>query len=122
MLVRLLGAESEAEEQFAGGTISHPFDDVPSWADPHVAWLYSNGLTNGVSDTRYGAADDCSAQMYCAFVLRALGYSDAQDGDFTYSGAEGFAQSLGIYSAALSGESFLRDDAVSYPIRPSPLK
>lgn len=113
MLVRLLGAEADAEAQLADGTISHPFTDVPSWADSYVAWLYSNELTNGVTSTTYGAADECSAKMYCTFVLRALGYSDSQNADFSYETAEEFAQGKGIFNTLLSGDSFLRDDAVA---------
>lgn len=114
MLVRMLGAEEEAKAEFDAGSISHPFGDVPSWADAYIAWLYENGLTNGVSDTSFGASDTCSTQMYCTFVLRALGYSDAEGGDFTFADAEDFANQLGIYSDEMSsGDTFLRDDAVA---------
>jgi hypothetical protein len=52
--------------------------------------------------------------MYCTFVLRALGYSDAEGGDFTFADAEDFANQLGIYSDEMSsGDTFLRDDAVA---------
>lgn len=51
--------------------------------------------------------------MYAAFVLRALGYTEA-DGDFTYADADGFAQQIGLYDAAvIDTENFLRDDVVA---------
>ncbi|MBQ3378271.1 MAG: S-layer homology domain-containing protein [Clostridia bacterium] len=50
MLIRTLGRESEALDC----TYSHPFTDVPSWADRYVAYGYENGLTNGISSTRFG--------------------------------------------------------------------
>lgn len=114
MLVRMLGTEAEARAEYSSGGISHPFADVPGWADAYIAWLYQNGLANGVSDTRFGASELCSTQMYCTFVLRALGYSDKADGDFTFSGAEDYAREMGIYSDEMSsGDTFLRDDAVA---------
>lgn len=71
MLIRLLGKEREALE----GSFSHPFGDVPEWADPYVGYGYENGLTNGISASEFGAGGASSA-MYLSFVLRALGYSD----------------------------------------------
>ncbi len=113
ILVRLLGAENEAKAQFAAGTIKHPFTDVPSWANPYIAWLYSNALTRGLSDTSYGATGQCSAKMFCTFVLRALGYSDAADGDFTFDDSMDYAELVGIFNSAWEGEVFLRDHAVA---------
>lgn len=114
MLVRLLGMEQTAKEQFAAGKITHPFQDVPAWADAYVAWLYQNGLTKGVDAAHFGSGS-CSAQMYSTFVLRALGYSEA-DGDFTYAGAVRKAESLGLYAKAYLSQAFVRDDvaAMSY--------
>ena len=55
MLVRLYGAEEEALSLYEAGLIAHPFEDVSGWAAPYLAWLYSEGLVRGVSETRYGA-------------------------------------------------------------------
>ena len=114
MLVRLLGMEQQAKEQFAAGEISHPFQDVPAWADAYVAWMYKNGLTKGVDATHFGTGD-CNAQMYSTFVLRALGYSEA-DGDFTYAEALKMAERLGLYQSEFLSDAFLRDEvaAMSY--------
>ena len=112
MLVRLLGAEEEAKTQYAAGTVSHPFTDVPEWADASVAWLYTNNLAKGVSDTAFGATGQCTAKMFCTFVLRSLGYSDGSNGDFTFDSAEDFAENLGIYNTEMTDGTFLRDNAV----------
>ncbi|MBQ9979537.1 MAG: S-layer homology domain-containing protein [Oscillospiraceae bacterium] len=111
MLVRLFGAEDGAVMDFEQGNISHPFNDVPTWADYAIAWLYSNGLTKGVSDTQYGKGD-CTAQMYCTFILRALGYTE-EAGDFTYDQAIEKATQLGIYNSDFISEAFIRDDLVA---------
>lgn len=70
MLVRLYGAEDEAKAAYEAGEISMPFTDVSETAAPSVAWLYSQGITNGTSATTFGASSPCSAKMYCAFLLR----------------------------------------------------
>ena len=62
MLVRLYGAEEQAAADYEAGTISHPFTDVSDFTAPYVAWLYTNGLTNGTSATTFGSAAPCSAQ------------------------------------------------------------
>ena len=72
MLVRLYGAEDEAKAAYEAGEISMPFTDVSETAAPSVAWLYSQGITNGTSATTFGASSPCSAKMYCAFLLRAF--------------------------------------------------
>lgn len=38
-----------------------PFTDVSETAAPSVAWLYSQGITNGTSATTFGASSPCSA-------------------------------------------------------------
>ena len=109
MLVRLLGQEEAAQEL----TYTAPFTDVLDWAKPYVQYLYENGLANGKSDTIYGASDPCTAQQYATFLMRALGYSDA-DGDFTYAEALDFATEKGVVNAFnCDATNFLRDDVVA---------
>lgn len=106
MLVRLLGAEAEAEEL----DYSAPFTDLDDWQKPYVQYLYDNGLTTGATATTFEPEDTCSAQMYTTFLLRALGYSDAAGGDFTYTGAVDFGKSIGLIDYANCNETnFLRD-------------
>ena len=78
MLVRALGKEAPAQESAK----THPFSDVPDWADGYVSYAYTAGLTKGVSEDRFGAADTASAEMYLTFMLRALGYTEGDSGDF----------------------------------------
>ncbi|MBR6259203.1 MAG: hypothetical protein IKR21_03225 [Oscillospiraceae bacterium] len=108
MVVRLYGAEEEAKADFAAGKITHPFTDVPEWADPYVAWLFSKELTRGISDTEFGSANLCSGHDYSVFMLRALGYKDGVD--FDYFDAGNYAEELGFYSTFLFDGEFLRDD------------
>lgn len=108
MLVRALGKGTIAESH----TKSHPFYDVPAWADGIVSYAYENGLTKGVSETQFGAADIASAEMYLTFMLRALGYSDGTAGDFTWDAPWTLAERCGILPARVDRKSFLRADAV----------
>ena len=106
MLVRLLGAESEA----LALEYTAPFTDLEGWEAPYVQYLYENGLTNGTGATTFEPEGGCSAQMYTAFLLRALGYSDAEGGDFAYADALNYGTSLGLVDYAnCDAANFLRD-------------
>lgn len=123
MLVRLYGAEDEAKAAYEAGEISMPFTDVSETAAPSVAWLYSQGITNGTSATTFGASSPCSAKMYCAFLLRALGYEDGVD--FLYADTLDFAMLHGLFNLSmLDAAPFLRDDlaAVTYQALGADLK
>lgn len=112
MLVRLLGEEQSALTL----TYSAPFTDLQDWEKPYVQYLYEIGATTGVSATEFAPEESCTAQMYAAFVLRALGYTEAA-GDFTYTDVDAFVQQIGLYDAAvIDTADFLRDDvaAASY--------
>lgn len=104
MLTRFLGAEQTALE----GAWTHPFTDVPEWADPYIAWLYQSGLTRGVSATRYGAEESVTYGQYCTFLARAS--TDEESYDF-----------LGVYGVDEEGDcdraGFVRGDAVSLSAR-----
>ena len=108
MLVRLYGAEEEAKAAYDAGEISHPFTDVSEFTSPYVAWLYNKGITKGATATTFGSAGPCSAKMYCAFLLRALGYEDGVD--FQYADTLEFAQQKGFYDPTMFAGDFLRDD------------
>ncbi len=108
MMVRMLGAEQEALDDFADSKSSHPFTDVPVWADAYIAYLYENGLTTGQTETTFGSGN-CTAQQYTTFLLRALGYSD-KDGDFTYAEAMKFGMETGVVDLFNCDQTnFLRD-------------
>ena len=107
MLIRVLGKEKEAKE----GTWEHPFTDVPTWADPYVGYAYANGLTKGMSATKFGN-DTASAGTYLTFMLRALGYSDAK-GDFAWDNPYALAKGIGLLPSFADVENFWRADIVS---------
>lgn len=111
MLVRLLGKENIVKQ----GSFSHPFADVPAWADSYVGYMYESKLTNGIGDSRFGSANILSANQYVTFVLRSLGYDDKTD--FQYDKALDKALQTGLLSAAEGASlkdstSFIRNDMV----------
>ena len=109
LLIRLLGKEREAADEYAAGTVAHPFTDIPAWAAAQVAWLYTHKLVSGQSPSRFGTGR-MSAQEFATFVLRALGHTD-----FVWSAALDKALDIGLLTAAQRAEllsSFRRDQAV----------
>ena len=72
LLVRALGMESEALAQ----TNTHPFKDVPSWADKQVGWLYQNKITAGVGATAYGSSQSITYWQFAMFLSRACAGND----------------------------------------------
>lgn len=76
MLVRLYGAEDEAKAAYEAGEISMPFTDVSETAAPSVAWLYSQGITNGTSATTFGASS-----LYGDNVIEKHGINRDRTGD-----------------------------------------
>lgn len=110
MLVRLLGKEQEAKEL----EYTAPFTDLEGWEQPYVQYLYENGLTTGASATTFEPLEPCSAQMYTTFLLRALGYSDAANADFSYAQAISFGESIGLVDDTNCDQSnFLRGHVVA---------
>ena len=97
LLLRLLG-HSDAELK-AYTSEACPFTDVPAWAKGYVAYAYDNGLANGISSDKFGASVPATAQMFCTFTLRALGFNDDTakgSTDFTYADAISFADRNGL--------------------------
>lgn len=108
MLVRLIGKDSQALK--AGYT--HPFKDVPVWADDYIGYMYKNNLALGTQSKDFKWSDPLSALQYTAFVLAALGY----DG-FKYEEAIDKAVQIGLLTSASasslkSKSGFLRDDMI----------
>lgn len=107
MLTRFLGGAQEAE----GGKYTHPFTDVPDWADGSVGWLYQNKLTYGVSATKYGAKQTISADEFARFLSRALcGDDSRKDEVLPTDEAKSFAARTGA-------DGFRREDAVALSTR-----
>ena len=61
---------------------SHPFKDVPAWADQYVAALYAHGITGGTSATTYGGNRSITAKEAGLMLMKTLGY-------FTFQGEYG---------------------------------
>lgn len=94
MLVRLLGKEAEAKKS----SFTHPFTDVPVWADANVGYLYANGLTKGVGATQFGSTSLATPNQYATFILRSLGYDDAK-GDFKWNEAIRKGVAVGLFTS-----------------------
>lgn len=111
MLLRLLGQEDAALHS----NYSCPFEDVPEWAQPYVAYAYARGLTEGTSDIAFEPNLMMPANQYTTLALRALGYSD-KHGDFTWDKSLDKALSLGLITSteytALQNTDFLRGNMV----------
>lgn len=110
MLIRLLGKESEAIVDKS----THPFTDVPNWANYYIGYLYNNGLSKGIGNNQYGSGL-IDSKSYVTLVLRSLGYDDAK-GDFKWSNALEKAIEIGLikenYIPNLKEQEFLRDHMV----------
>jgi hypothetical protein len=108
MLLRALGKGEEAENY----QNSHPFTDVPEWADRYVAYAYDKGLAHGVSVTLFDAGGSVTLEMYLTFMLRALGYSDKPNGDFSWNSPRALAAWCRIIPPQVLKTDFTRSDMV----------
>ena len=107
MLVRLLGKEREA----LAGDWNTPFTDVADWAKPYVGYAYANGLTAGVSQTRFGGENSVTAAQFLTFALRALGYESGKD--FSWDSAWELSDDIGLSEGRYDANAkrFTRGDA-----------
>ncbi|NLL39188.1 MAG: serine protease [Clostridiales bacterium] len=112
MLVRMLGKEEVARMR----VWDCPFEDVPYWAKSYVGYAYSNGLTLGVDEKRFGSHEYVSAGQYISFILRALGYDSSVD--FEWNKAWELSDSIGLTSGQYNENTiFLRSDAVTIALK-----
>lgn len=107
MLLRLLGQIDDAKAY----SKTHPFTDVPAYADLYISYAKDNALAYGTGDTTFGVTDT-TTQQFLTFVLRALGYSDKGGKDFTYANPYDLAQTVGILPDSVDLDNFLRADVV----------
>lgn len=98
LLVRLAGAENaaKADPWFAG------FTDVPAWCADAVDYAAHQGWVTGATPVSFRPNETITANAWCTFLLRMLGYDDG-NGDFTVTDAARFAQRIGLTSGAYSG-------------------
>ena len=104
LVVRFVGAEKDATTSVQ----SHPFTDVPAWANPYIGYVYANGITKGVSETRFDPDTEVSEAAFLTIMLRVLGYNDGA-GDFKWDDPYTLAQSVGIADA--KADTFNRGSA-----------
>ncbi len=94
LVVRFVGAEKDATTNVR----NHPFTDVPAWAAPYIGYVYANGITKGVSETKFDPDTEVSEAAFLTIMLRVLGYNDGA-GDFRWDDPYTLAQSVGIVDA-----------------------
>ena len=111
MIIRLLGKEAEAQEK----NLAHPFADAKAytWVGPYLGYAFENGITKGVSDTKFGYGDKMTDAMFLTMLLRVLGYVDKDNGtgDFKWSDPYKLAKTA-LLSDGTKRDPFLRDDMV----------
>ena len=108
IFLRMLGEEDDA----LSTNSSHPFSDVPLWANKQVAYAYSCGYTTGTSSTTFGSSSPASSAMFLTFTLRALGYNDSPGGDFVWNNPFSLAAKIGALPNTVDTERFERADTV----------
>lgn len=112
MFIRVLGEEDEA----LAWTGTTPFTDIAkdSQAEQYVGYAYSKGYTNGYTATTFQPAGAVNAYQYTEFVLRAMGYSSAENTNIADALIR--AQAVGLLTegeaAALQTTTFLRAELV----------
>ena len=94
LVVRFVGAEKDA----TANAQSHPFTDVPAWAAPYIGYVYANGITKGVSETKFDPDTEVSEAAFLTIMLRVLGYDDGA-GDFKWNDPYTLAKQVGIADA-----------------------
>ncbi len=105
-IVRFLGAEKTA----TAATYTHPFTDLPQWAVPYVGYAYENGITKGVSATKFGTDDRMADASFLTLILRVLGYDDSK-GDFVWNNPYTLAKTAGLVDSETPDGDFTRGDA-----------
>ena len=108
-VVRFLGAEKKATSE----TNAHPFTDLPTWAVPYISYAYANGITQGVSATKFDSNSAMSEAAFLTAILRVLGYVDKNDGsgDFIWSNPYTLAKQTGLIATETVNTNFKRGDA-----------
>ncbi len=105
-VVRFLGAEKKATAE----TNAHPFTDLAAWAVPYISYAYANGITAGVSATKFDGNGAMSDYAFLTAILRVLGYKDAE-GDFVWNNPYALAKNVGLISSETPDTNFTRGDA-----------
>ena len=94
LVVRFTGAEKDA----TANVQKNPFTDVPAWANPYIGYVYANGITKGVSETKFDPDTEVSEAAFLTIMLRVLGYDDGA-GDFKWDDPYTLAKTVGLCDA-----------------------
>ncbi len=105
-VIRFLGKEAEVK----AGNFTHPFTDVPAWANNYVGYAYANNITSGRSATKFDPDGVVDEMQFLTFMLRAIGYEDAK-GDFVWNNPYKLANKVRMSKADGTGSIFKRGDA-----------
>ena len=109
LLVRILGAESEAQSQ----SWSIPFSDVEDWALPYVGYAWNHGITNGVGEAQFGSEETLMDCEFITMCLRALGYSDSgANRQFVWENPYRLAYEIKVIDKYQRVQKFTRGDTV----------
>ena len=113
MLIRLLGKESAIYGDENGNPYAHPFTDAPGWQDAsnYLGYAYATGLTNGKTETTFDPNTAASLREVVTLTLRALGYTDGEEGKIWDIWAEK-GNEIGLIPENLTADAFTRGDAV----------
>ncbi len=109
MTLRTMGKADEAAEY----PKTHSFTDVPAWADAYISYAFDNEITQGVSETLFGAGDMVESNMFLTFILRAMGYEDGDYKDFLWQMPYALAGELDMLPTEADIVDFKRGDAVT---------
>ena len=105
-VVYMLGVQSDALNQ----GLAHPFTDVPAWASSYVGYAYANGITSGVSATKFDPNGEVAETQFITFMLRTIGYDDRM-GDFVWNNPYTLAKTAGLTDSETPDTDFTRGDA-----------
>ncbi len=105
-VIRFLGKEAEVK----AGTFTHPFTDVPAWANNYVGYAYANNITSGRSKDKFDPDGTVDEMQFLTFMLRAVGYEDSK-GDFVWNNPFSLAKKIGMNESDTASASFVRGDA-----------
>jgi len=106
MLIRAIGGEGAAAES-ADKCI---FTDVYDWAKGYVGLAYADGITKGVSETKFGYGQPLTDAMFLTMLLRALGYEEGEGKDFVWDKPYELAKKVGMIDYDAEDQEFLRGD------------
>lgn len=112
MFIRVLGEEDEA----LAYTGNCPFTDITPGTEAacYVGYAYEKGYTNGYTTTLFKPALSVNVYQYTEFILRAMGYSSADNTNLSTTLTNAFA--YGVITAGeltmLQSDPFTRAELV----------